>query len=75
MQKVQLFGFTTTFLKYFLGSLRDQQSILNSLTWTSGFLPRLVMTGIIMVVKGMLSMMAEQIPDTHKIRSSAADSR
>ena len=44
-------------------------------TCTSGFLPRFVMTGIIMVVNGMLSIMAEHIPDTHRMRSKAADRR
>jgi len=33
------------------------------------------MTGIIIVVNGMLSMIAEQIPDTHSTSSRAADNR
>jgi hypothetical protein len=32
------------------------------------------MTGIIMVVNGMLSMMAEQIPETQRMRRRAAES-
>jgi hypothetical protein len=36
-----------------------------------GFSANALTTGIIMVVKGMLSMKAEAIPDTHKINKMA----